>query len=1123
MGFLASRASARNSIRLATLFGTASIVAMAAGSAAWGGEMVAQAEEIPETVLITGSLIQGTVSVGVPVNSLRTLDFVETGKLSVTDILQSVPALDIDAQSSPTYGGGTLSFLQNVQIHSLGTGNGVETLLLIDGLRWPPQNYSGDTTNPSIIPQIAIERLDILTAGASAVYGSDATAGVINIILRRGFNGAMTQVGFTSSPQVGYLQSQVAQLYGHTWETGNVTASYTFTTSNNVPTEERFYYTQDFRSIGLMDYTPRTSSIPGTVHVGNAATRNWPGDPDFPTDPDIPTPVGFSSSNGAEYCGSTSASWPLCYSIPRGQDGVGLTWADIVANTGGDPILQNLVNPWHYADGRPSARWNQMHFTLDQRMTPDLFGFLGPVSFFAEGFWSDQRGKQKYPAGNGQGRQILHGNLQVPRVLQDPNLPENPVTNPILNYYPYGAPNGLRVDYSFAAEVPVYITGGERAARIAGGINFDELPFDWRGKVTYSYTDDHNYGHADNTISRPMVSAALGRTITDPAGKYGSFTKPGSIPYLNVFCDPTAFTCNDPATLKYITGIRYQDTQYKVNEIAANFNGPIFQLPGGPLEGAIAFQHLSVDWWNQNLQNDNTFSTDVWTRLFQEDRRTSYAFFGQLNIPVVGPEMDIPFVERFLIELGYRYDHYSDLDNPVWVRKIAANWTVGYGLTLRGAWGESFRVPSFNEGGDRTRLAGFNPLGAFQNSTDIDGLRCKNAGIPQDVIDQYGQNASGAIIGSLTEALNPTCSQAEHLAQPGGVSAELSGGGHAAILRGYGLNPMTLQQWSMGFNFAPTQGFLNGFYADVSWFRLEFRGMIEGSGLDQTTADDPRYRKYYTVIPRPDLAITAPENAAFYDLVKELAAYPSAGGFAFDPNALVNCETADPVCQTETPAIQNIKYIRDAALTNLGSRVFSGIDFVVRYDYDLGEWGSINVGAQGYYQMIDKTRPFEDGALDDRFQDQDSGNRLQRVRYRLGWANPTWNVTLFANYWGHGNYGDSPGNNLNGAALIPRCFYAPEFAAGSCYPGSPYYGPQDPYDNMLPADVHFDISIGYQTGEMPANEWLRNIGIQFTVVNIFDKLSPMSVNARGNGSIRLHSEGLSDLQRTFTVQLTKTW
>jgi outer membrane receptor protein involved in Fe transport len=1101
MSFANSRARARNSIRLANLFCSASVVAMAAGgAAAWAGEVVAQ-DDVPETVLITGSLIQGAVSVGVPVSSLRTLDFVETGQLGLADILKSVPSLDIDAQSSPTYGGGTLAFIQNVQIHSLGTGNGVETLLLVNGLRWPPQNYSGDSVNPSIIPQIAIDRIDVLTAGASAVYGSDATAGVINIILRRGFDGALTQVGVTSSPQVGYMQTQFAQLFGRTWDTGNVTVSYTMTTSNNVPSEERFYYSQDFRQIGLHDFTPRTSSIPGTVHVGNATTVNWP-------DPGNPTPTGFSAGAGTEYCGSANATWPLCYSIPRGQNGVGLTWADIVANTGGDPTLQNLVNPWHYADGRPSARWNQFHFTLDQRMAPNLFGFLGPVSFFAEGFYSDQRGKQKYPAGNGQGRQLLHGNLQVP------------TTNP---YYPVGAPSNLRVDYSFAIEAPVYITGGERASRIAAGFNFDELPFDWNGKVTYSYSDDHNYGHADNTISRPMVSAALGRTITDPAGVYGSFTKPGSIPYLNVFCDPTAFTCNDPTTLDYITGIRYQDTQFKVQEVAVNFNGPIFQLPGGPLEGAIAFQHLSFDWWNQNLQNDNTFSTDVWTRLFQEDVQTSYAIFGQLNIPVVGPEMGIPFVERFLIELGYRYDEYDNLDEPVWVRKIAGNWTVGYGFTLRGAWGESFRVPSFNEGGDRTRLAGFNPLAAPANDTDVVFLGCANLGIPPDVIDQFGQNANGAVLGSLTAELNPTCSQVESLRQPGGISTELSGGGHAAILRGHGLSPMTLQQWSMGFNFAPTQGFLAGLYTDVSWFRLEFRGMIDGSGLNPNTADDPRFRPFYTVIPRADLPITAPENAEFYTLVQELAAYPSAGGFAFDPNALASCATADPLCPPERRAIENIKFIQDTALTNLGSRVFSGIDFVVRYDYDLGEWGSLNVGAQGYYQLIDKTRALETSALDDRFLDQDSGNRLQRVRYRLGWANPTWNVTLFANYWGHGNYGDDPGNNLNGVALIPECFYAPEFAAGSCYPGSPYYGPQDVYNNMLPADVHFDISVGYQTGEMPANEWLRNIGIQFTIVNIFDKVSPLSVNARGNGGIRLHSEGLSDLQRTFTLQLTKAW
>src|SRR5256885_12507733 len=232
MDFRQSRACALSAHRFAQLFGTVSLLAIAASGSAWAqGQVMAAGTQVPEQVLITGSLISGTASVGVPVTDLRPADFIETGQLSVTDILKSVPSLHIDAQASPTYGGGTLSFEQNVQIHGLGTGSGVETLLLINGLRWPPQNYSNDTVNPSIIPQIAIERIDVLTAGASAVYGSDATAGVINIILKRGYDGAMTQLSVSSSPGEGYLQLQAGQLFGRSWENGNVTASYTWTNS----------------------------------------------------------------------------------------------------------------------------------------------------------------------------------------------------------------------------------------------------------------------------------------------------------------------------------------------------------------------------------------------------------------------------------------------------------------------------------------------------------------------------------------------------------------------------------------------------------------------------------------------------------------------------------------------------------------------------------------------------------------------------------------------------------------------------------------------------------------------------------------------------------------------------
>jgi outer membrane receptor for Fe3+-dicitrate len=111
-------------------------MAIAVSGAAQAQQMQAQNQEVPEQVLITGSLISGAAAVGVPVSALRPAEVIETGQLALNDVLKSVPSLDIDAEASPTYGGGTLSFLQNVQIHSLGTGSGVETLLLVNGLRF---------------------------------------------------------------------------------------------------------------------------------------------------------------------------------------------------------------------------------------------------------------------------------------------------------------------------------------------------------------------------------------------------------------------------------------------------------------------------------------------------------------------------------------------------------------------------------------------------------------------------------------------------------------------------------------------------------------------------------------------------------------------------------------------------------------------------------------------------------------------------------------------------------------------------------------------------------------------------------------------------------------------------
>ncbi|HEX3486409.1 MAG TPA: hypothetical protein VHT51_15195, partial [Micropepsaceae bacterium] len=400
----------------------------------------------------------------------------------------------------------------------------------------------------------------------------------------------------------------------------------------------------------------------------------------------------------------------------------------------------------------------------------------------------------------------------------------------------------------------------------------------------------------------------------------------------------------------------------------------------------------------------------------------------------------------------------------------------------------------------------------FANSTNIALLDCKSVN---------GSTAGVALPGSLTAVLNPTCSTNPALLQPGGVSVELSGNGAAALLRGHGLSPQHLSQWSMGFNYSPTQPFfginLSGLSLDASWFRLEFRGIIAANNLGQGHNDPVSFSRY-TVIPRPDLPITAPENKSFFDTVTALAAFPQRSGFTFDP-----------------AFIPNIKFIQDIALTNLGSRVFSGIDFDARYDFDLENigltnMGSLNIGAAGFYETVDKSRAADNLPLVHVFEGKDSGNHLQRVRYRLGWADDTWSVTAFANYFGHGANTATLGVNFSGANLIPGCFYAPASAGlpgsgapGACFTGSPFYGPYSTYPNMAPAQLFFDLTVGYQTGEKPANEYLRNIGIQFTVNDIFDRPPPFEVGARGNGSIRAFENAYSDLQRTFTLTLTKTW
>src|SRR2546430_4117502 len=256
--------------KLATLLGSASLLTIANAIAAQA-QQVAQAQmaqatpqEVPEQVLITGSLIRGTAAVGVPVTNLSPQDFAQTGALTTADLFRTVPSANVSPGPVATQSGANIERATRVNIRGLDTGDATRSLLMVDGLRVPAQGNGVCEIDPSIIPALSLDRIDILVDGASATYGSDALAGVINIVLKRAFDGAVTQLRYTTA-QGGKSRYQASQLWGRTWDGGDITLSYEWYDESPVPGNVHSNLTVNFSPWGLENRIPLASSLPGTI------------------------------------------------------------------------------------------------------------------------------------------------------------------------------------------------------------------------------------------------------------------------------------------------------------------------------------------------------------------------------------------------------------------------------------------------------------------------------------------------------------------------------------------------------------------------------------------------------------------------------------------------------------------------------------------------------------------------------------------------------------------------------------------------------------------------------------------------------------------------------------------
>lgn len=190
-------------------------------------------------IVVTGSRIRGAQGIGNVITLDRTI-IEETGVVDLGEALRQLPQ-NFSGGQNPGVGAGGGVLNQNVSAASQPNLRGLgadATLTLLNGHRLPYDSaFAG--IDISAIPLAAVERIEVLPDGASALYGSDAVAGVINVILRRDFEGVTTSGQLGSSTQGGNFRQQFDVVGGTTWDSGGLVASYDFSNNSAIRASQR--------------------------------------------------------------------------------------------------------------------------------------------------------------------------------------------------------------------------------------------------------------------------------------------------------------------------------------------------------------------------------------------------------------------------------------------------------------------------------------------------------------------------------------------------------------------------------------------------------------------------------------------------------------------------------------------------------------------------------------------------------------------------------------------------------------------------------------------------------------------------------------------------------------------
>jgi len=230
-----------------------------------GGSVATDRKHLEE-VLVTGTHIRGEAPVGTSMEIYSSDDIEKSGASTLEDFARTLPtnSASVDAPTllagSSNLQGGSQNAYAGSAFNLLGLGPS-STLTLLNGHRLPGAGSQGAFADISLIPLSAIDRIEVLDGGASAIYGSDAVAGVVNIITRKDFEGAETGVRYGGSTDGGADEFGASQLFGHSWSTGNVFLGYNHDLQGGLLSSKRSFLPADAGENSILPKSRRDSIL----------------------------------------------------------------------------------------------------------------------------------------------------------------------------------------------------------------------------------------------------------------------------------------------------------------------------------------------------------------------------------------------------------------------------------------------------------------------------------------------------------------------------------------------------------------------------------------------------------------------------------------------------------------------------------------------------------------------------------------------------------------------------------------------------------------------------------------------------------------------------------------------